>query len=203
MWRRNLVLVAVVAVVLGGLGIEQALLAADAGGGGGGGGRGQRDPAQMQQRMEQFRQQAADRMKTTLGVTDEEWKVLQPKIDAVQTAARDLRSGAMGAMGAMGGMGGMFGGRRGGGAPGADANAPAAPQPDPNRPQSDIQKKMTALQTVLANKEAKPEEIKTALAAVREARATAQAKLDAAEKELRAIVTVRQEGLLFTMNVLH
>jgi hypothetical protein len=199
MWRRNLVLVAVVAVVLGGLGIEQALLAADAGGGGGGQ-RAPRDPAAMQQRMEQFRAQAADRMKTTLGVTDEEWKVLQPKIDAVQTAARDLRSGAMGAMG---GMGGMFGGRRGG-APAADANAPAAaPQPDPNRPQSDIQKKMTALQTVLANKDAKPDEIKTALAAVREARATAQTKLDTAEKELRAIVTVRQEGLLFTMNVLH
>jgi len=197
------VVLAVVAVVLGGVGIEQALLAADAGGGGaagggGGGQRGQRDPAQMQQRMEQFRQQAAERMKTTLGVTDEEWKVLQPKIDEVQTLARQTRGGGMG------GMGGMFGGRRGGAAPGADANTPApAPAPDPNRVQSDIEKKMSALQTVLANKEAKPEEIKAALAAVREARATAQAKLDAAEKELRGIVTVRQEGLLFTMNVLH
>jgi hypothetical protein len=201
MWRRNLVLAAVVAVVLGGLGIEQALLAADAGGGGGGQ-RAPRDPAAMQQRMEQFRAQAAERMKTTLGVTDEEWKVLQPKIEECQTLARQLQGGAMGGMG---GAGGMFGGRRGGAAAtGTDANAPAAaPQPDPNRPQSDIQKKMTALQTVLANKEAKPEEITAALAAVREARAAAQAKLDAAEKELRKIVTVRQEGLLFTMNVLH
>ena len=153
--------------------------------------RDQRDPAQMQQRMEQFRQQMGDRMKTTLGVTDEEWKVLQPAIDAVQTLARQTRGG---------GMGGMFGGRRGG--PGGDANNPA-PQPDPNRTQSDIEKKMSVLQTVLANKEAKPDEIQAALTAVREARATAQAKLDAAEKELRKIVTLRQEGLLFTMNVLH
>jgi hypothetical protein len=195
MLRRNLVLLAVVAVMLGGLGIEQALLAADAGGGGGGQ-RAPRDPAAMQQRMEQFRAQAAERMKTTLGVTDEEWKVLQPAIDAVQTLARQTRGGAMG------GMGGMFGGRRGGAAPGADANAPA-PAPDPNRVQSDVEKKMSALQTVLANKDAKPEEITAALAAVREARAAAQAKLDAAEAALRKIVTVRQEGLLFTMNVLH
>jgi hypothetical protein len=200
MWRRNLVLLAVVAVVLGGVGIEQALLAADAGGGGGGQ-RGQRDPAQMQQRMEQFRQQAADRMKTTLGVTDEEWKVLQPKIEEIQTLARQVQGGGMGGMG--GAIGGMFGGRRGGAAAG-DANAPAAaPQPDPNRPQSDIQKKMTALQTVLANKEAKPEEITAALAAVREARVAAQAKLDAAETALRKIVTVRQEGLLVIARVLH
>jgi hypothetical protein len=197
MWRRNLVLLAVVAVVLGGVGIEQALFAADAGAAGAGQRGPPRDPAQMQQRMEQFRQQAAERMKTTLGVNDEEWKVLQPAIDAVQTLARQLRGGAMGGMG---GMGGMFGGRRGG--PGGDANA--APQPvDPNRVQSDIEKKMSALQTVLANKEAAPAEIQAALTAVREARVAAQAKLDAAETALRKIVTGRQEGHLFVMGVLH
>jgi len=39
--------------------------------------RGNFDPAQFRQRMD-------ERMKEALGATDEEWKVLQPKIEKVQ-----------------------------------------------------------------------------------------------------------------------
>src|SRR5690242_17995936 len=45
-------------------------------GGGGGRGRGNFDPAQMRQRME-------ERLKTELGVSDDEWKALQPKVEKV------------------------------------------------------------------------------------------------------------------------
>jgi uncharacterized membrane protein len=164
--------------------------------------RGQRDPEQMRQRMEQFRQQMGDRMKQALGVNDDEWKVLQPKIEKVQTLARQTRGGIMGGMG--GAIGGMFGRRnRPGGE--ADANRPpdANRQPDPNRPPpSEVEKKAQALQKVLENKEAKPEEIKTALAALREARAKARQALETAQKELREVVTVRQEAQLVTMSIL-
>src|SRR5882724_3741987 len=67
-----------------------------------GGGRGNRgggnfDPAAFQQRM-------LDGIKTSLGVNDDEWKALQPKIEAVTKAQRDARTG--------GGFGNFGGGRR-------------------------------------------------------------------------------------------
>jgi len=37
------------------------------------------------QRMEQFRQQMSERLRESLGATPEEWKVLQPMIEKVQT----------------------------------------------------------------------------------------------------------------------
>ncbi len=150
-------------------------------------GRRDRDPEQMRQRMEQFRQQAAERMKEMLGASDEEWKVLQPRIEKVQTLSRQAR----------GGMGfRMMGGRRGG--RGGDQPAEAAS----DREQSDIEKKMSDLQKLLQNKDAKAEDIKTALTAFRDARAAVRAELEKAQKELREILTLRQEAQLVTMGML-
>ncbi|MCX5655807.1 MAG: hypothetical protein NTY65_14305 [Planctomycetota bacterium] len=148
---------------------------------------GGRDPAQMQQRMEQFRQQMSDRQKQAFGVTDEEWKVLQPKIEKVQTLARQSRGGGMGFMGGRG-RGGPGGSTRGG--------------PPSDRPQSEVEKKAEALQKVLENKEAKAEEIKAALTGLREARAAAKKELEAAQKELREVLTVRQEAQCVEMGIL-
>ena len=75
-------------------------------------------------------------------------------------------------------------------------------RPQGDRPQSDIEKKTEALQTLLQNKEAKTEDIKAALEALREARAKAKAEVEAAQKELRAVVTVHQEAQLVLMRVL-
>jgi len=152
--------------------------------------RGERDPAQMQQRMEQFRQQMADWMKQALGASDEEWKVLQPRIEKVQTLSRATRGG--------GGMGFMMGGRRGG----PQGDRPQGDRPQSDRPQSEVEKKSEALQKVLDNKEAKVEEIKAALTALREARAKAKAELETAQKELREVITVRQEAQFVTMGLL-
>ena len=150
---------------------------------------GQRGPAQFQQRMEQFRAQMADRMKQSLGATDEEWKVLQPRIEKVQTLSRQTRGGGMGFM--------MMGGRRGG--PG---DRPQGDRPESDRPQSAVETAGAALQKVLDNKDASTAEIKTALTALREARAKARAELEAAQKELREVVTVRQEAQLVTLGLL-
>lgn len=137
------------------------------------GNRGNFDPQQFRQRME-------DRLKEQLGVTDDEWKALQPKVEKVMDAQRD----------AMGGRGMFRGGRRGG-----DPNASAAPT-------SPVQEKARALQTVLENKDAKPEEIKAALSAYREARVKARADLTKAQDELRELLTTRQESVLVMMGML-
>jgi len=138
---------------------------------------------QGKQRAEQFRQQMADRMKADLGVTDDEWKVLQPKIDKVQTLSRQMLAGMMSGMFGRGGRPGDRSGDRSGGQ-------------RSDRPQSEVEKKLSDLQKVLDNKEAKPEEIKAALTAYREVRAKAREELQKAQKELQEVLTVRQEAVL-------
>lgn len=169
----------------------------EAGAGGAAGGRGGRggfDPEAMRTRMEEFRKQQAEQMKTEMGATDEEWAVLQPKIEKIQTLQRDLSSGMRGGM-----MGRTGRGGRGGAQPGAQ---PAA-QPDANAPaQTEIQKAGAALQTVVQNKEASAEQVSAALKAYRDARDKIKGELATAQKELKEIVTVKQEAYLVTRNVL-
>lgn len=148
------------------------------------GGRGQRDPEQMRQMMERFRQRNAERMKERLGVNDEEWKILAPRVEKTQTLVRDA-SGA--------GMRGMRGGRRGG-----RGGAPAMPEQE----QTAVQKKTEALRTLLENESAKPAEIKAALAELRKAREKARQELAVARKQLREVVTLRQEAQLVLMGLL-
>jgi Spy/CpxP family protein refolding chaperone len=141
-------------------------------GGAGGGPGGRFDPAQMRQRM-------LDRIKETIGATDDEFKALEPKIDQVMTAQREAMS---------------FGFRRGpgGGGPGGDPNAPTTP----------VQEKTKDLKDALDNKDTKPEEIKAKMAALREARIKARENLVKAQKDLSELLTQRQEAGLVMMGFL-
>ena len=150
--------------------------------------RGAQDPEAMRQRMERFRQRASDRMKETMGVENaEEWKVMYAKIEKVQSLQRDAQAGGM--RGMMMGRGGRRGGGRG---------MPEVPEAE----QTDVQKKSQALRTLLANEQAKPAEIKSALAEFRKAREKSRQELAAARKSLREIVTLRQEAQLVLMGLL-
>jgi len=129
----------------------------------------------------QFRQQMNDRIKQMLGATDEEYQALQPKIEKLMQLQRDSR----------GGMG--FGRGRGGpGGGGGDANAQQSP----------TQTASKDLQTALDNKDAKPEEIKAKLTALRDAREKAKAEMSGAQKELRELLTQRQEAVMVMMGFL-
>jgi Spy/CpxP family protein refolding chaperone len=128
----------------------------------------------------QFRQQMNDRIKQMLGATDEEYQAIQPKIEKLMQLQRDSR----------GGMG--FG--RGRGGPGGGG--------DPNAQQSPTQAASKDLQTALDNKDAKPEEIKAKLTALREAREKAKTEMASAQKELRELLTQRQEAVMVMMGFL-
>jgi hypothetical protein len=154
-------------------------LFAQAPGGGGGGGRGGRGDPNV------FRQMRMDQLKADLGCTDEEWTALSPKVEKVMKAQQDTRGGG-------GGRGGRGG--RGGGAGGA---APAAPAPT-----TEVGKAADALSKVLENKDAAPAEIKAALQALRDARAKAKTALEAAQKELKEVLTQRQEAILVEQGML-
>ena len=193
MLRRAVLVLGTVALLLGAAWVDQAIAQAPAGAPpdatkAAPGGRG--DPAQMQQRMEQFRQQMSDRMKQSFGATDEEWKVIQPRIEKVQTLSRQSRGG-----------GGFGGGRGGPGGPGGGRGGPGGGPPS-DQPQSDVDKAGEALQKVLDNKDAPVEEIKAALGALRGARAAAKLELEAAQKALREVLSLRQEGQGVRMGLL-
>lgn len=168
MRTRNVVVAAVVVGMLAVFGIGYALAQRPGGGGPGGGGR--PDAAQMQQRM-------MDRMKETLGSSDEEWKVLQPLVEKVMTLSRELTTGGRG-----------VGANRRGGQPDAATEAAA--------PQSDVAKATQDLRTTLDNKDAAADVIKAKLTALREAREKAKQELTKAQDSLREILTVRQEAVL-------
>jgi DNA-binding transcriptional MerR regulator len=137
----------------------------------GNGGRRNFDPAQARQRM-------LDRLKTELGASDDEMQALSPKLEKVMQLQRD--AGGRGGFGRRGGQGGPGGGTT----PAPDANA------------SQVQQKVAELRTVLENKDAKPDEIKAKLDALRAAKAEAKTQLAAAQQELRGLLTQRQEAVL-------
>ncbi len=172
--------------------------------------------ADMQQRMEEWRKRAADQLRQSLGASEDEWKVLQPRIEKVQSLQRSSRGGMMGRGGfsGMGGMGGpgTFGGRTRGSRGSRDANTPAASTtatpPAPTNPDGTpreltaVEKTTTALNDVMKNKDASPTQITEALTALRAARTKGQQELTQARKSLQEVVTPGQEAKLVLMGVL-
>jgi hypothetical protein len=138
-----------------------------------------------------FRQRMNDRIREVLGATDEEYQALQPKVEKVMDLQRQTRGGGMGMMFRGGGPGG----------PGGAAGGPP-PAGDPNRTPTPVQEKAQDLQKTLENKDAKPEEIKAKLAALRDAREKAKSDLAGAQKELRELLTQRQEAAMVMMGFL-
>jgi outer membrane murein-binding lipoprotein Lpp len=136
-------------------------------------------------RMAEFRQRMSERTKEQLGATDAEWQVLQPKVEKVQ----QLQLAA-----ASRGIGMMFGGGRGGPGGGDGGRDGGTRSSDPNA--SPVDQKTRDLRASVDNKDAKPEELKAKLAALREAKQKAKADLAKAQEELRELLTVRQEAVL-------
>ncbi|MGQ9591515.1 MAG: hypothetical protein ACUVYA_14625 [Planctomycetota bacterium] len=125
----------------------------------------------------------SERMRETLGASEEEWKVLEPKIDAVQTAAREVRGGGFGPGGGPGGR--MRGGERG-----------------QATPESPVAKATQELRTALEDTSATAEAIAQKLAALRKARDAARENLARAQADLRELLTKRQEAQLVLMGIL-
>ena len=126
-----------------------------------GGERGQWDRSQIMERI-------MDRYRENLGFSVAEWKVVQPKVQAVM----DNRiSGASGMMS-------MFGGSRRG--RGGDSSAEKTPTSE--------------LRDLLEKDDASKGDIKAKLAAYRKDRKAREAKLKKAQEDLRQLLTIKQEA---------
>ncbi|MGC4034225.1 MAG: hypothetical protein QM754_21305 [Tepidisphaeraceae bacterium] len=163
------------------------------GGGGGGGGRQQRgggngggggnfDPAQ-------FQQMRLERIKEQLGAQDDEWKVIEPKLSKIMDAQRQAMAGGMGMGGGRGGRGGGGGGGPGGGG-------------QEQTPTTKVGIARAELDKATKSDSASPEDIDKKLQAYRAARTEAQTSLETARKDLKELLTPKQEAILVLNNIL-
>ena len=130
-------------------------------------------------RMAEWRARMAERLKESLGATEEEWEVLSPLIEKVTTLSFQAR------------MGGRFGRMRRGGAEGTS-----------DQPQTEIAKATQALRELTEKEGATAEEFEAAMKALRQARAEVQKELAEARDALREVVTVKQEAQLVLWGLL-
>jgi hypothetical protein len=140
-----------------------------------------------------------ERLKGQLGASDEEWKVIQPRLQKVMNLRRQVNAPGRGMMmyGGMGGAGGRGPGMMGGGGRGQTGGQRTRPgTSQPQREQSAVEKATQGLQEVLRSESAKPEQIKAKLAALRSAKEKATKDLATAQKELKKNLTVKQEAIL-------
>jgi hypothetical protein len=146
------------------------------------------DPERMRQMMEQ-------RMKERLGVSDQEWQVIGPRLTKVMELNRQTGGGGMG-------IGRLFmrRGPQGQRGPGGDRPRPGRPEGQELTP---VQKAMDELDATLENESAAAEEIKAKLTALRTAREKARQELAVAQQELRKLLTLRQEAQLVMMGLLN
>ncbi len=157
----------------------------DRGGGQGFGGRGRFggnfDPAQMQQMM-------MDRYHEDLEVKDDaEWKALEPMIQKVMDARRQVEGDRLRGM--------MFGRRSRGGDQGGDSGGRRGGMFSQPSPEAE------ALQRAIEGK-ASNAELKTALAKFIESRKARQVELEKAQNELRKVLSLRQEAIATSSGLL-
>ena len=146
------------------------------GGQGGQQGGGNFDPAAMQQRM-------LDRVQGELGFTnDTDWDAVKPLVQKVMDARMAVGTG---------GMGRMFGGGRNRGGQGGQAGQPAG-NTRPN-PFGQTSPEQDALQKALDD-DAPASQIKDLLAKYKASQKAKQAKLEAAQADLKAVLTTKQEA---------
>jgi hypothetical protein len=157
------------------------------GGRGNRGNRGNFNPEEMQARM-------TAALKEQFGVTsDDEWNLIQERINKVNELRRTTMMSGMGLRGIMSAFGGP-----GAGGPGGGNNAQ---NPNRNRFGRMSNPEADALQTAVTDK-APDAEIKARLERLREVRKTNEATLAKAQEDLRAVLTVRQEAVAVLVGLL-
>jgi hypothetical protein len=155
-----------------------------------GGGPGNWDPAKFEERMLQ-------RVRENLAITNnEEWTAVQPLVQKVMQARRD--AGGMGGMGMGMGPGGPPPGGGPGGPPPSDAQG-GSDRPRRFGPPASAEQQ--ALQKALSDNASLPQ-VKDALAKYRASRKEKQSKLEAAQADLKSVLTSRQEAQAVLMGLL-
>ena len=136
------------------------------------------DPAQMQQRI-------MDNVRDQLNFTnDTDWSAVQPLVQKVLDARRDV---------GFGGMRGLFGRNRGGGGQGGPGGGRGGMFGQPSPEQDALQNALDA--------DAPAAQIKDLLAKYKASQQAKQAKLEAAEDALKSVLTSKQEAQAYLLGL--
>ena len=171
---------------------------------------------EMQKMAEQQEEQA---MKQALGVNDDQWKVIKPKIDKVK-ACRERTTVSIGppfssnfvsSSSQQGGSGGGFQFQIGGGGSGSGNNMTAPDsafqslsnfQNQSSHRETPGERICRELDVLLNDMNSSPEAIRLKTLELQQARANARKQLAQAQKELREVLTLRQQARLVLMGIL-
>ena len=137
-----------------------------------------RDREQVQERM-------IERFKEVMECSDEEWQVIAPKVLSVYRLSNQSRTGTIRTIMGRTSQGNQSGNRR--------TRTSTSNQSDES---------LTKLQELLENENATTSDIKKLVSEVRKAREKSEQELATAQKELRELLTVRQEAILITLGLL-
>lgn len=132
---------------------------------------------EMKALIEKSRQQTDKFNREALGATNDEWKVLGPKFDKVVELQQQIRYAG-------------------------SVQYKVDGTVDENAAKTDVQKAAAGLLKIAKNKDAKPEDLKDALQAFRRAKTKAAEDLEKARKDLKELLTVRQEATLLLKGIL-
>jgi len=125
-----------------------------------------------------------ERLRVQLKPTDEEWKVLAPRIEKLLLAQQDVRAGLRGAgRGGFGGAFGNFGGNN-------------------LAPTTEVEEAAADLREVAQDPTVNSAEAKRRLSIYRKAREKARQRVEEAGRDLKELLSQRQEGLLVMLGVL-
>jgi hypothetical protein len=130
--------------------------------------------------------QVLSRMKTAIEPTDEEWKIIEPKL--VKIILLQMDATPIGSMG-----GGMRGFRIG---------SMVRMILDPDAPPSQVEERLNELQKMIAENETSTDFYRNKLTQLRKARAAAKEQLEIAQKDLISVLTIRQEAGLVQLGIL-
>ena len=171
---------------------------------GGGGGT----DAERQARFDQFRQQMDTRMKEVLRASDEEYAVLKPRIEKIQSLQRanDTRRSGFGMLMSNSNW------RTRGSTPGEGQRQPNTQEnADPNQqrrspfgdtPTTPVTVKTQEMQAVLEAKDAGNDTLKAKLVELRAARQQAKQEMSQLQEQLRQLCSIRQESVLVMLGLL-
>jgi hypothetical protein len=171
---------------------------------------------EMQRMAEEQEEQA---MKQALGVNEEQWRIIKPKLDKVK-ACREQASVNIGLPfssnfvsstnaqqgdGFGGGFQFQFGGSGGGSnmtVPDSSFQSQSNFQNQPSRRETQGERICRELNALLDNFNSPPEAIRQKMLELQQARANAKKQLAQAQKELRAVLTLHQQARLVLMGLL-
>jgi hypothetical protein len=181
--------------------------------------RDMRPPERFERFMREAKQREAEAMQQALGVDQQQWKLIEPKLEKVRSL-RDEAFGGIGqpfsssgfttqfgsppgqaGSGSSGGFAGGFSFQGGGGPEGSTGQSFSTWRPLGREP-TQVEKICGELQILLQDRNATPEAIRQKLDALRHARAQARKRWAQAQQDLREVLNLHQQATLMMIGLL-